>query len=72
MGNDDLAVLRSEIQHIKEKVDEIDGELKSMKLGARIAVLEDRQSIIFRLIHGTIGIFGTVLAGIILWLITHQ
>jgi hypothetical protein len=52
-------------------VDEIDQELKQMKLGARIAVLEDRQSILFKVVHGTIGLFGTVLAGIIIWLFTH-
>jgi hypothetical protein len=66
-----FAIMKAELSHIKEKVDEIDQELKQMKLGARIAVLEDRQSILFKVVHGTIGLFGTVLAGIIIWLFTH-
>lgn len=63
----DISVLKNEITHIKQKVDEIDSELKSMKLGARIAVLEDRQKMIFSLV----GLFGTTISGILIWLFTH-
>jgi hypothetical protein len=66
-----LALMQAEIAHIKEKVDDIDTELKQMKLGARIAVIEDRQSVLFKVVHGTIGLFGTIIAGIIIWLFTH-
>lgn len=68
---DEFILLQTEIAHIKEKVDGIDKELKQMKLGARIAVLEDRQSILFKLLNGTIGLFGTVISGIIIWLFTR-
>jgi hypothetical protein len=42
MGEDGkhLALLESEVKHIREKVDEIDTELKALKLGARIAVID--------------------------------
>ncbi len=71
MGDDNLSLIKAEIAHIKEKVDGIDLELKSMKLGARIAVLEDRQKIVFSAIYGITGLFGTVISGIIIWLFTH-
>jgi len=67
-----LAKLTVEVTHIKEKVDHIDNRLESLDMGSRIAVLEDRQGVIFKLIHGTIGLFGTVLGGIILWLFTKS
>lgn len=71
MESEQLAVLTAEVSHIKEKVDDIDEKLEATNISSRLAVLEDRQSTVFRLIHGTIGLFGTVVAGIIIWLITH-
>lgn len=65
------SLLQAEIAHIKEKVDEIDRELKAMRLSARIAVIEDRQSMLFKLVHGIIGFFGTVITGILIWLFTR-
>jgi len=69
MGEEFVA-LKAEVSHIREKVDHIDGRLETLDLGSRMAVLEDRQKTIFNLIHGTIGFFGTVLSGIVIWLVT--
>jgi hypothetical protein len=67
----ELAKLVVEMEHVKNKVDDIDHKLESVNLSSRLAVLEDRQTTIFRLIHGTIGLFGTVLSGIVIWLFTR-
>jgi len=67
-----LAKLTVEVSHIKEKVDHIDSRLESLNLGSRIAVVEDRQKTIFNVLHGTIGLFGTIIAGIVIWLFTKS
>jgi len=67
----EVAKLVVEIKHVKETVDGIDDKLEGIQISSRLAVLEDRQTTIFRLIHGTIGLFGTVVSGIIIWLFTR-
>ena len=67
----EIATLRVEMAHVKETVEMIDTKLEAVKISSRLAVLEDRQKSIFALIHGTIGFFGTVVSGIIIWLFTR-
>lgn len=71
MGEEQLAKLTVEVQHIKEKVDDIDAKLEETKISSRLAVLEDRQKTVFTLIHWGFAMFGTILSGIVLWMVTH-
>ena len=66
-----MATLAVEMKHVRDKVDDIDRKLEGMNIGSRLAVLEDRQTMVFRLIYGVIALFGTSLAGIIVHLFTH-
>lgn len=69
--NEQLAKLTVEVQHIREKVDHIDQRLEAINISSRLAVLEDRQNMVFRLFYGVTAFFGSVLSGIIIWLFTH-
>ena len=69
---DDSTKLTTDIEYLKEAVDKIDSKLEQMNIGARLAVLEDRQKTIFTLVHWGFGIVGTLVSGIVLWLVTHQ
>jgi len=68
---DEFTLLKAEVKHIREKVDHIDTRLEAMDLGSRMAVIEDRQKTLFNLVHGIAGLFGTIIAGIIVWLVTR-
>lgn len=67
----EITKLGVEMKTMKKMVEDIDHKLEGIQISSRLAVLEDRQKTIFRLIHGTIGFFGTVLSGIVIWLITR-
>ena len=71
MGDDQLAKLTVEMQHIRDKVDHIDSKLEAMSLGSRLAVLEDRQTMIFKLVYGVFAILSTALSAIAVWIITR-
>lgn len=67
----EIAKMAVKMDHVETKVNEIDHKLEGIQISSRLAVLEDRQTTIFRLIHATIGFFGTVLSGIVIWLFTR-
>lgn len=69
--SEQLASLTVEVANIKEKVYAIDSKLEAIGISSRLAVLEDRQATVFKLVHGVIGVFGTVLSGILIWLFTR-
>ena len=68
--SEQLASLTVEVANIKEKVYAIDSKLEAIGISSRLAVLEDRQATVFKLAHAVIGVFGTVISGIIIWLFT--
>ena len=67
----ELAKLTVEMEYVKQTVETIDSRLEAMHLGSRIAVIEDRQGTIFRLINGGFAFFGTILSALIIWLFTR-
>ena len=69
---DEFGILRTELSNIKEKVSDIDKKLESIKISSRLAVLEDRQNTVFRMLHAGFGFIGTILCGLILWLFTSK
>ena len=67
---DELTKLTADMEHLKETVDRIDKRLEAMSLSSRLAVLEERQKLLFKMFFGTAGLGGTIVTGIILWLVT--
>jgi uncharacterized protein YlxW (UPF0749 family) len=67
----EIAKLSVKMNHVEQKVNDIDLKLENINISSRLAVLEDRQATVFKLIHGMIGVFGTIISGIVIWLFTR-
>lgn len=68
---EELTKLTADMGHLKETVDRIDKRLEAMNINTRLAVLEDRQKILFKMFFGGLGFGGTIISGIVLWLFTY-
>lgn len=67
---EDLTKLTTDMEHLKETVDRIESKLEAMHLGSRLAVIEERQKILFKMFFGGLTFGGTIISGIVLWLFT--